>query len=322
MALRDLSAQRAQVTERPVSLIGVVDVSEIHRPVLLREVIELLAPSRGGVFLDLTVGGGGHAEAILEAMGESGRLVGCDRDPAILSHAAETLERFGSRASLHEGIFTDFPKLLERLGIGQVDGILMDLGVSSLQLDDPERGFSLRKTGRLDMRMTPSRGRSASKLLTESSAEELEEIFRTLGEEPRARLFARRLVELCRRRPPRTTTELAAFIDSLTPRAPGRKPRIHPATRVFQALRMAVNEEASQLLDSLPLACEALASGGRLVVISFQSLDDRVVKNFFRDQEKAGVLRRMTRKAIRPSEDETRDNPRARSAQVRGGEKC
>ncbi|MAB89934.1 MAG: 16S rRNA (cytosine(1402)-N(4))-methyltransferase RsmH [Planctomycetota bacterium] len=290
----------------------------LHEPVLEEAVIDRLAPEPGDVMVDLTVGAGGHASRILGRVGAQGRVIGVDRDPAALEVARRVLAPFGDRAILVEGCSDTLRAMLRAAGVDRVQGVLLDLGVSSMQLDDPVRGFSFRHDGPLSMRMGKGPGvKSAMKLLQDSTVSELERILREYGEEPSARRLASRLKDLCRRRPPRTTLELANFIESLHPHRPRGRSVVHPATRVFQALRIAVNDEIGVLERTLPQAVEALTPGGRLAVISFQSLDDRIVKRFMRDGYKAGTFDEITKKPIRPEEDELARNPRSRSARLR-----
>ncbi|MAG57543.1 MAG: 16S rRNA (cytosine(1402)-N(4))-methyltransferase [Planctomycetes bacterium] len=288
-----------------------------HEPVLEEAVIDCLAPAPGDAMVDLMVGAGGHSARILGRVGPTGRLLGVDLDSVALEVARETLASFGDRAVLVQGRSDGLRAILRRHGFDRVAGVLMDLGVSSMQLDDPSRGFSFRNEGPLDMRMSPDAGPSAMELLVESTTEELETILREYGEEPSARRIAQRLKELCSRRPPRTTRELAHFIESLHPHRPKGRRHLHSATRVFQALRIAVNDELGTLERTLPVAVEALAPGGRLAVIAFHSLEDRIVKNFFRDGVKDGTFQQVTKKPIRPDDDEIASNPRARSARLR-----
>ncbi|NRA97534.1 MAG: 16S rRNA (cytosine(1402)-N(4))-methyltransferase RsmH [Planctomycetes bacterium] len=246
-------------------------------------------------------------------------IPGCDGTGEVVE-VGEGVTQFavGDRVVLVEGCSDTLRAVLRAAGVGQVQGVLLDLGVSSMQLDDPVRGFSFRHDGPLSMRMGKGPGvKSAMKLLQDSTVSELERILREYGEEPSARRIASRLKNLCRRRPPRTTLELANFIESLHPHRPRGRSAAHPATRVFQALRIAVNDEMGVLERTLPLASEALAPGGRLAVISFQSLDDRIVKRFMRDGHKDGTFAEITKKPIRPEEDELERNPRSRSARLR-----
>jgi len=305
-----------------------------HAAVLVDEVVHLLAPRSGGVYVDGTLGGGGHAERILEASSPDGRLVGIDRDPAALDAARQQLERFGERMTLVHGRFAELPAMLQALGIPQVEGILLDLGVSSPQLDSAERGFSFSRPGPLDMRMDPTRGRTAEVLLAQIGVDELERILRDYGEERYAKKLARAIHEAARAHALGTTADLASLIGRLVPR--GRE-RIDPATRTFQALRIAVNEELVELERFLEFFPDLLGSGGRCVIISFHSLEDRPVKERLRALEwtsrlpadlaaAAGertepICRSLTRKPVTASDEELARNPRARSAKLRACEK-
>ena len=235
-----------------------------HVPVLADEVHDLLALRPGLLVADLTLGAGGHAERTLEATGPDGRLIGFDRDPDAREIAARRLARFGERLEIVAANFADFDREIERVGVATLDRILLDVGVSSMQLDRPERGFSFQEDGPLDMRMS-GRGETAEKLVAEADADELERIFRAYGEEPRARAIARKIVEVRRRTRIRRTKELAELVRSVGVSGRGR---VHPATRVFQALRIAVNGEIEALERVLPVAIERLADGGRIAVPS------------------------------------------------------
>lgn len=305
-----------------------------HLPVLVAETLAALEPARGGLYVDATVGLGGHAEAILRAAPEA-RLLGIDRDPDALAFAARRLAGFGDRVRLAAGTFDRLAEILagqEGPFAARPAGILADLGVSSLQLDRPERGFSFRFEGALDMRMGGS-GRTAADIVNQSSEAELADILREYGEEWQARRIARAIVSARREKPIETTADLRAVID----RAKGgrrerhqREGRVDPATRVFQALRIAVNDELAGLERFLDQAVSLLASEGRLVVISYHSGEDRIVKNRLRDlsrgeadpvtgrpRAESRVLELLTRKPVRPSEDEVAWNPRSRSARLR-----
>jgi 16S rRNA (cytosine1402-N4)-methyltransferase len=306
-----------------------------HRPVLLRETLESLRPRSGSVIVDATLGPGGHAEAVLDAIGPGGRLYGIDRDPFALRLARRRLARFGSRFVPLHGNHLDLTGLLHDLGIEAVDGVLADLGVSSLQLDDPARGFAHRLEGPLDMRMDPETGPTAADLLATLPECDLAEILFRYGEERRARAIARAIVRERTRRPLNTTTELAELVTRVAgPRA--RRFRIHPATRTFQALRIAVNREIEYLDRLVNDAAGLLRRGGRLVFISFHSLEDRAVKNALRALARRctcppdlpvcacgreSLIRILTSRPIRPTEEEAKGNPRARSARLRAGEK-
>jgi len=305
-----------------------------HRPVLCDEAVGYLAPAAGKTIVDGTVGLGGHAEAILAA--DPGvRLVGIDRDEDALAIAEERLSRFGDRVSLIYGNYRDIGRLLDGVGLEKVDGVLLDLGVSSLQLADPNRGFSFREDGPLDMRMDRSQRPTAAEWLAAASQQEIADVLRRFGEERYANRIARAIVAERRRRPIETTGELRRIVHRAVP---GRyfAQSIDPATRTFQAIRIAVNRELENLQDGLSASFARLASGGRLVVISFHSLEDRIVKRFLRDKaegctcppeipecrcEKRVEVRILTRKPVVPTTAEIAENPRSRSAKLRAGEK-
>ncbi len=307
-----------------------------HKPVMLREVLEALRPRPGGRYVDGTVGGGGHAAAILEASAPDGWLFGCDRDAAAVAVARERLAKFAGRFKLRQGNFAD---LAEWIPPASCDGVLLDLGVSSAQLDSPERGFSFQQDGPLDMRMDTRQSQTAAGLLNTAGVETLAGLFIELGEVPRGLAWrvARRIVAARERQPGglQTTRQLAALIERECPRA-GR--RTHPATRFFQALRLAVNDELGSLKRGLEAAWAVLKPGGRLVVISFHSLEARLVKDFGRSRTRVGTQAGgaetgqtgaprspdavwVTRKPIRPGAAERAENPRCRSAQLRVLEK-
>ena len=303
-----------------------------HIPVLLQEVLAWIAPERGGLFVDCTVGLGGHAEAILERA-SGARLLGLDRDAEALRRARERLSRFGSRARLVEADFADLPGILSRLGEGPAAGVVADLGVSSLQIDTAERGFSFRAEGPLDMRMG-RQGRSAAEVVNQYSEEDLQRILWQYGEERQARRIARALVESRRTKPLETTEDLKRVIYAAKGRAQRgprrREGRVDPATRAFQALRIEVNSELSRLQTMLDEVVALLESEGRLVVISYHSLEDRIVKNSLRrlargkideitgrPHSESRVIEVLTKKPVRPSAEETEANPRARSARLR-----
>ncbi len=286
----------------------------MHVPVLVDAVLEWLQPRPGGVYVDATVGAGGHAERILEACGPDGQLVGIDRDPEALEAAGRRLSRFTSRVRLVGGDFRHLRDLLQEAGVREADGILFDLGVSSLQLERAERGFSFHLPGPLDMRMDPRQRHTAADLVNGLPEDQLAELLRRYGEEPFARRIARSIV---RRRPLRTTTDLVEAIQAAVPRS--RWPsRIHVATRTFQALRIATNQELEALEAALAQVPDVLRPGARVVVISFHSLEDRLVKQAFRSDPR---LRPLTRKPARPGPEEVRQNPRARSARLRAAER-
>jgi 16S rRNA (cytosine1402-N4)-methyltransferase len=277
-----------------------------HLTVLRKEALHWLAPRPAGWWGDLTVGGGGHTEALLQATAPAGRVLGLDRDESVLATARERLAEYAERLLLVHADFRDLRAVAAAQGITGFSGILLDLGVSSFQLEDAARGFSFRREGPLDMRMDRTQELTAAELVNHADEEELAEIFSRYGEERRARTLARMIVD---RRPLHTTLELA----ELARRAVGRAGRIHPATRAFQALRIAVNDELGALEQVLTACAELLKTGGRLVVISFHSLEDRRVKQFLR----AGGWEILNRHVIRPGEAECAANPRARSARLR-----
>jgi 16S rRNA (cytosine1402-N4)-methyltransferase len=299
---------------------------------MVAEVLAALRPKPGGRYADGTVGGGGHASAILKASAPTGWLFGCDRDGDALEAAAERLSAFAGRFELRRGNFAD---LSDWIDAESCDGVLFDLGVSSPQLDRAARGFSFRQDGPLDMRMDGRQTLTAAQMVNDENVEELTRIFRDLGEEPEARRLARAIENERRFRRFESTRQLAELIERISPR---RGKRTHPATRVFQALRIAVNDELGSLRRGLEGAVKILKSGGRLVVISFHSVEDRAVKHFARERSRdyfvaGGVdvpdLRRPVapqvkwevRKAIRPGAEAVAANPRARSAQLRWLEK-
>lgn len=299
-----------------------------HTPVLLREVVSGLQPRDGGRYVDMTLGGGNHAAAILQASAPGGWLLGVDCDPAALAAGRARLTPFAGRFDLREGTFD---RLGEWVEPGSCDGVVADLGVSSHQLETPERGFSFQQDGPLDMRLRPGVGRSAADLVNELPEAELARLFAELGDEPRAWAIARAIVRARAQAPIRTTRQLAGLIERLVPRG-GRA--THPATRVFLALRLAVNDELGMLERGLAAAWRALRAGGRLAVITFHGGEVRVVRRFIREgerpytvppgqpdvpecrQPRPARLRRVTRRAVRPAAAEVAANPRARSAQL------
>lgn len=306
-----------------------------HVSVMAEEVMQYLQPHSGGVYLDGTLGGAGHARLILEASSPDGVLIGMDRDTEALAAAQRELASFGERVVLRQGNFSDMCTQLDQLEIAAVDGVLLDLGVSSHQIDSPERGFSFREDGPLDMRMNPKEGVSAATVVAETEAGELKRIFRDYGEERWAGKIARAIVTDREKTPFVTTLQLADLISRVVPAGRGPQ-RIHPATRVFQALRIHVNGELDSLRTALDTVWLRLKTGGRLVVISFHSLEDRMVKQAFRALATGCVcpprlavcacgeqpsVRVLTRKAVRATESETENNPRARSAVLRAMEK-
>jgi len=300
-------------------------VLSVHIPVLAGPVVEWLAPMAPGLLVDATLGLGGHSQALLEAS-PSFQLLGVDRDPEAVAEARRRLEPYGHRITLVNGRFDSLPEILSEQDFPEPVAILADLGCSSLQIDTPERGFSFSADGPLDMRMG-SDGATAGELVNTADEEDLVSLFWRYGEERRSRAVARAIV---RQRPLGSTSELSRLIERVVPRKKGQK--IHPATRVFQALRIAVNDELGQLERFIEPAVRSLRPGGRMAVIAFHSLEDRIVKHSFRrlqgrctcppdfpecrcDPEE--LLQVLTRGPIRPTDDEIRDNPRSRSARMR-----
>lgn len=302
----------------------------MHEPVLYHQIIHALRPFDGGRYVDGTVGAGGHAQGILEASSPGGKLLGLDLDPQALELARERLSPFGARATIERASFSTLKVQLESLGWDSVHGVLLDLGLSSMQLDSPERGFSFQADGPLDMRFDPQGDVSAADLVNELPERELADLIYQFGEERRSRRVARAIVA---ERPIHSTLELAEIVA----RAVGSsKSRIHPATRTFQALRIATNSELESLKTVLPQAVKSMTSAGRLAVISFHSLEDRLVKRYFRRESRDCIcpprqpvctcdhtakLAVITRKPIRPEQEEVEANPRSRSARLRVAEK-
>lgn len=301
-----------------------------HLPVLYHEVLNVLKPGSGCRYIDGTVGAGGHSRGILEMSSPDGELLGLDLDPIALQYASGNLKEFGGRAHLVNRSYLQIPQEAESLGWKYVNGILLDLGVSSIQLDDPTKGFSFRSDAPLDMRFDPSHGQTAADLLNTSSEETLLKILWEFGEEQNARRIVRAIMAT---RPISTTGQLAALIEKVAARG---KKGIHPATRTFQALRIATNDELGSVQKVLPLAVSLLVSAGKLAVITFHSLEDRIVKQFFQLESKDCIcppelpicqcghkasVRILKPNFIAPSEKEIKNNPRARSAKLRVVEK-
>ena len=301
-----------------------------HRSVLYQEILHALNPTSPGCYIDATVGAGGHALGILEASSPHGKLLGLDLDPQALALAQQRLAAFAGRFELVQASYTGLLQQIERLGWGCVQGIVMDLGVSSMQLDTPERGFSFLRDGPLDMRFSPSQPATAADLVNKLPEADLADLIYRYGEDRNSRRIARAIIG---GRPYATTLQLAQVIEKALGH---RRDRLHPATRTFQALRIAVNEELSGIEDTLPRAIAALAPGGRLAVIAFHSLEDRLVKQFFRRESRDCIcppeqlicncghrasLKELTRHPILPQEGEAQANPRARSARLRVAEK-
>lgn len=289
-----------------------------HEPVLLDEVVHWLAPEPGQVVVDGTLGGAGHARAIIDRLRPGGLLIALDRDPAAIARAEKELA--GLPVKLAQTNFGDLPEVLAEIGIKTVDGVLLDLGLSSDQLADAERGFSFQSGGALDLRFDPTEGEPASRLVNRLSAEHLAELIFYYGEERFSRRIAHAIVEARRETPIRTASQLAELIRRVVPAGPrGQRERIDPATRTFQALRIAVNEELKSLEVALRRLPDCLKPAGRLAVISFHSLEDRRVKEAFRDDPR---WRALVRKPVRPTEAEMARNPRSRSAKLRVAERC
>lgn len=298
------------------------------------EVLHWLQPKNGGIYLDGTLGGAGHSRLILEKTTDS-RLIGLDRDPEALEAAAKTLEEFAGRISLHHATFDQAGNILQGLGIELLDGLLLDLGVSSHQLDTPERGFSFQQDAPLDMRMNPDSGETAADVLNLTDEVDLARIFFEYGEERYSRRIARKIVKRREEKAIERTTDLAQLVRDAIPG--GQRPsRINPATRVFQALRIYVNDELGQVSRGVDIAINLLKPGGRLVVISFHSLEDRIVKHLFRERARGCIcpprlpvcqchqspdVKILTRKGIRAAEEEVVKNPRSRSAILRAVER-
>ena len=300
-----------------------------HQPVLYHEIIHALQPKNAGCYVDGTLGAGGHARGILEACAPDGCLLGLDVDPQALALARETLAPYGERARLIQASYDSLAETLREIGWDEVDGILLDLGLSSMQLDTPERGFSFQQDAPLDMRFDPDSPTTAADLVNTLPQDELADLIYRYGEERASRRIAQAILKA---RPLQTTRQLAAVIETVLP----RKRHIHPATKTFQALRIAVNEELDKIKNVLPQAVAALRPGGRLAVISFHSLEDRIVKAYFRKESRdcicppkqpictcghKATLKEISKKPIIPGEAEMEANPRARSAKLRIAEK-
>ena len=301
-----------------------------HQPVLYHEIIQALEPKNKGYYVDCTLGAGGHAHGILNASQPEGQLLGFDLDPQALALARETLAPHERRTFLRQRSYTKLKETLQEIKWTLVHGIVLDLGASSIQFDTPERGFSFREDAPLDMRFSPEIAESAADIINTYSEAELAEIIFRYGEERASRRIAKAII---RERPIHTTFELATLISTVLPR---KGKRVHPATRTFQALRIAVNDELNSIENVLPQAVESLAPGGRLAVISFHSLEDRLVKRYFRHESKncicpprqpictcehKAIVKEPSRKPILPTEEEIGLNPRARSAKLRIVEK-
>jgi len=307
----------------------------IHEPVMLPEVLEWIRPMAGGVYCDGTLGGGGHSGAILQAAGPDAVLYGIDRDETAIEAATERLQQYPGFHAIH-GNFHDARRLLEEAGAPKLDGVLLDLGVSSPQLDTPERGFSYHEDAPLDMRMDRSQGRTAAELLNTAEEAELAGIIRDFGEEKWAARIAKMICEHRAGKPMETTFDLVSAVDAAIPKAVRRKEDGHPARRTFQAIRIAVNDELTPLDQAVCELVDCLKPGGRICIITFHSLEDRLVKRCFQRLQhpcicppkapvctcgRKPVVRILAGGAIKPSGEETGRNPRARSAKLRVAEK-
>ena len=333
MKSKDPLDETTGVTRPAGSPEGGAEVELGHLPVMVDEVIETLAPRSDSLQIDATLGGAGHAERVLEASSPGGRLLGLDADEAAIARSARRLARFGDRAVLRQANFGQLAEVAPPAGFAQADGLLLDLGLSSFQLADVERGFGFRAGGRLDMRFDTSRGRPAAELLATMGQGELTALFRRYGEEPFAGRIARNIVEQRGHSPVETAEQLAALVERAVPAPKAR--RTHPATRVFQALRIAVNDELGALEAGLASSLVLLRPGGRLVVLSYHSLEDRIVKRFIAAEQHGCICPpqvpicvcgrnpslRSLGKSRTPSAIEVAANPRSRSARLRGAER-
>ena len=288
-----------------------------HVPVLCREAIEFLNVRPDGFYIDATLGAGGHAEQILRRL-ENGRLLGIDRDPAALAMAGERLKQFGEKLMTMLGNFAQIGELHAASGFPPADGVLADLGLSSMQLEDASRGFSFSTPAPLGMEMGPDSGPNAANLVNELGERELADLIFKLGEERHSRRVARAIVK---GRPYRSTTQLAQVVTRAIPSRTALR-HIHPATRTFQALRMAVNRELECLESLLAQVLGVLKPGGRVVILSYHSLEDRLVKSSFKAWQREGRAKLLTRRVVRPNEEETAVNPRSRSGKLRAAERC
>ena len=314
---------------------GAAQAVSVHEPVLLRETIEALAPRSGGAYIDANLGGGGHAAAVLAASAPNGTLLGIDADATAIARSTARLAEYGARLKTFHGSSARIAEAAAAAGFHGVDGILFDLGLSSDQLVDRERGFGIRTGGPLDLRFNTEEGESAAALLAHLTVPELAALLRELGEEPQAGKIARAIIARRASTPVTTAEELAALVAEVATR-PGKPSRIHPATRVFQALRIAVNDELGALATALDASIRLLAVGGRIVVLTYHSLEDRIVKRAFAAAAKGCIcppkvplcgcgvkpsLRLITDKPLTASEEEVAKNPRSRSAKLRVAER-
>lgn len=286
-----------------------------HIPVMVKEVIEVLSLRPGGIYIDATIGAGGHTLEILKYIGLDGKVLGIDRDEEALNVARNQID--DNRVVLRKGLFSEIKRIAIDEGIEEVDGIVFDFGISMLQVKDMERGFSFFSEFPLDMRMDRSKGVTAEEIVNTYPPHELERILREYGEERLAGRIVKAIVSQRRRERIKTCKELAEIVSKVY----GRRGKTHPATKTFQALRIAVNNEIEEIKVALQNALALLKKGGRMCVISYHSLEDRIVKNFMRDSEREGLLRIVTKKPLVPRYEEVLSNPASRSAKLRGGEK-
>lgn len=297
------------------------ELSEIHKPVLLQEILQILNPQPGQTFIDATVNGGGHASAILGRIGSKGKLLGIDRDRTLIDVLpGYHPELAGSNVTLAHDSFANLADIAQKTGFEKADGILFDLGFSTYHIEQSGRGFSFLRDEPLDMRYDPSSDITAETIINEWPRQAIENILREFGEERFAGRISRAIVEKRRQHRIVKTGELAAIIARAIP-GRFRRARINPATRTFQAFRIAVNDELNHLQKGLDSAYDVLGAGGIMAVIAFHSLEDRLVKHFFRKKKGEGVMRLITEKPVRPEEHEKKNNPRARSAKLRSAQK-
>jgi len=291
-----------------------------HIPVLLEEVVDNLSPEVGDLIVDATLGEGGHSREILNRIVPGGHLIAIDKDEAVIERARERLRQFDGKFTCVKGDFRHIGDILKAQGVDEIDGALFDLGMSSFQLDDPERGFSFLQDGPLDMQFGADSGISATEIVNKYGQERLADIIKNFGDERHAKLIAKTICSERKKKKISTTKELSYIIT----RAVGKKYRtqkLHPAARTFQAIRICANDELEAAEEGIVEAVEYLKPGGRVCVISFNSLEDRIVKNLFRERKKEGILKIITKKPLVPSTDEIRSNPRARSAKLRVAER-
>jgi 16S rRNA (cytosine1402-N4)-methyltransferase len=293
---------------------------DLHTPVLTERVVEFLELGPGKVIIDCTIGCGGHAKKILEQIQPGGKLIGIDQDDDALNVSGQRLASFKNSYTLLHDNFRNLRNICRENDIAAIDGLLFDLGVASIHFDTPFRGFSVRHDGPLDMRMDRRTKIMAEYIVNRCSYDDLEHILREYGEERRSRKIAHAIIETRKKKPIATTHQLAQLVERIYAHRYGRL-RIHPATRTFQALRIAVNDELDALYEGLVAGIEQLRTGGRIVVIAFHSLEDRIVKRTFRDYQQKGMVKLITKSPMRPDEEEIRKNPRARSAKLRTAER-